>query len=220
MASAAAQKVYAEHDEGVTPPRVIEKSAPDYTDEARNARLEGAVLLTFVVDEDATLHDIHVTRPLGLGLDEKAVEAIKLWQFSPGMKDGKPVSVLIRMEANFRVLTARTDWHLTRADFETPKGAARPIVITPEFPPAVARDGTANAAVSFDVDERGTPVNLHVETVSDDRWEHDIIYAVRGWKFQPAMLDGKPIRVRATFGFAAGEAIAPSNIVGAAVRPG
>ena len=52
-------------------PRVIERTAPDYTDEARLARLQGSALVSLVVAEDATLRDVHITRPIGLGLDEK-----------------------------------------------------------------------------------------------------------------------------------------------------
>jgi TonB family protein len=223
VASAIGQKVYTGHDEGIVPPRVIEKSAPDYTEEARRARLEGTVLLTFVVDEDATLHDVHVTRSLGLGLDEQALEAIHHWQFSPGTKDGQPIRVLTRLEMSFRMLTGRSDWHLNRVEFDTPRGAARPILITAEFPPPISRDATSSAVISFDIDEQGAPANVHVETISadqDDKWDQQIIAALQAWKFQPAFLNGKPIRVRATFGFAAGEGTAPSNVSGAAVRPG
>ena len=48
--------------------------------------------------------DIKVVRPLGLGLDEKAIEAIKKWRFRPGVKNGKPVAVLVTIEVNFRLL--------------------------------------------------------------------------------------------------------------------
>jgi outer membrane biosynthesis protein TonB len=49
-------------------------------------------------------HNIKVQRPLGMGLDEKAIEAVQQWRFRPGMKDGKPVTVAATLEVNFRPL--------------------------------------------------------------------------------------------------------------------
>ena len=201
-AAATAQKVYSDHDPGVVAPRVIEKSAAEYTDEARTARLEGLAGVSLVVEPDGSVRDVYVSKPLGLGLDEKAVEAVRLWKFAPGVKDGEPVPVLTRAEVPFRLLTQRSDWHLTRADFETPKGVSRPIVAQAQFPDPVV-EGAANGVVSFDVDEGGSPVNIRVELASEEKW--DLATAVAGWKFRPGMLDGRPVRVHARFGFAGGQ---------------
>lgn len=220
MAGAAAQKVYSTSDPGVIPPRLIRSAGAEYSEEARLARLEGTAVVSFIVQEDATLRDIYVSHPLGLGLDGKAIDAVKQWRFSPGTRNGQPVAVLMKAEVNFKMLTTRWDWHLTRAEFDTPKGAAAPHALEPEFPPPVERNGFANSLISFDIDEQGSTANPHLETVSDDKYARELIAAVRGWKFQPAVLDGKAIRVRVTFGFTAGLAPAPSNIPGAAVRPG
>lgn len=203
---AAAQKVYLPNELGIVPPHLIQSAGAEYTEQARAARLEGSVTVSLIVDADASLRDIYVSRSLGLGLDEKAVEAVRQWQFSPGTHDGAPAAVLIKVEVNFRMLIGRGDWHLTRAQFDSPKGATPPRVIEPEFPPAIARDAYASGVVSFDIDERGAAVNLHVESVSNDRYEHDLIAAVRSWKFEPARKEGRPVTVRATFGFSAGQA--------------
>jgi len=205
-AAGQASKVYSDHDEGVMVPRVLEKIEPDYTEEARRARLEGTAEIGFVVEADGSLRDVHVARSLGLGLDEKAVDAVKGWHFAPATKDGKPVAALTSVEVNFRMLTARTDWHLTRADFDAAQDASRPVVTNPDFPPPASRDENATAVVSFDVDTHGVPVNLHVEFISDDKWERDVISAMRGWRFQPAA-----IPVRGTFRFSVGQPPARSN---------
>ena len=85
-------------------PVPILRVSPDYSDEARKARYSGSVLLTIVVDVSGRTRDIRVVRSPGMGLDEKAVEAVRNWRFKPGMKDGKPVPVIATIEVNFRLL--------------------------------------------------------------------------------------------------------------------
>jgi protein TonB len=89
---------------GVTNPRVIYQQEPQYSEEARKAKWQGSVLLSLVVDENGRPTQVKVVRPLGLGLDEKAIEAIMKWKFEPGRKDGKPVAVAAQVEVTFRLL--------------------------------------------------------------------------------------------------------------------
>jgi protein TonB len=88
---------------GVTAPRVTQRQDPEYTKEASDAKVEGTVLLSVVVGSDGIAHDINVTRSLGSGLDEKAVQAVQKWRFAPGTKDGAPVNVKASIEVNFRL---------------------------------------------------------------------------------------------------------------------
>jgi protein TonB len=89
---------------GVSPPSVILKVEPEYSEEARKAKFQGTVILFVVVDEKGNPRELKVIRPLGLGLDQKAIEAVEKWKFRPGMKDGKPVAVQATIEVNFRLL--------------------------------------------------------------------------------------------------------------------
>jgi TonB family protein len=89
---------------GVSAPALTLKVEPEYSEEARKAKFQGTVLLEIVVDEHGMPKNIRVTRPLGLGLDEKAIEAVQKWRFRPGMKDGKPVATQAQVEVNFRLL--------------------------------------------------------------------------------------------------------------------
>jgi TonB family protein len=90
--------------DGVTQPSVIFHKNPEYTEEARQAKYSGSVLLSLVVDKDGFARDIHVIRALGMGLDEKAIQALQQWRFKPGMKDGQPVNVRATIEINFKLL--------------------------------------------------------------------------------------------------------------------
>ena len=89
---------------GVSNPRVIHQEEPQYSEEARKAKWQGSVMISLVVDEKGQPTQIKVVRPLGLGLDEKAVEAVSHWKFDPGKKDGKPVPVQAQIEVTFRLL--------------------------------------------------------------------------------------------------------------------
>jgi protein TonB len=88
---------------GVTLPSVVKQVRPEYTQAARDAQIQGTVLLECVVLADGTVGDVSVTRSLDskLGLDEEAVKAMKQWQFKPGTKDGKPVAVRVQVESTF-----------------------------------------------------------------------------------------------------------------------
>lgn len=88
---------------GVSAPRVIYQPDPEYSEEARKAKYQGVCVLWLVVGPDGRPQNLRVTRSLGLGLDEKAIEAVKSWKFEPAMKDGRPVAVEISVEVDFHL---------------------------------------------------------------------------------------------------------------------
>jgi TonB family protein len=89
---------------GVSAPTLISKVEPRYSDEARQAGIEGTVVLYSEVGPDGLAHNTRVRRSLGHGLDENAIEAVSSWRWRPGEKDGKPVTVAANIEVNFRLL--------------------------------------------------------------------------------------------------------------------
>lgn len=97
------ERVY-KMNEGITPPKVVQKVDPKYTDEAKDAKIEGTVRLSVVVGADGLAHQINVVEPLDGGLDLKAVEAVQQWKFTPGTKDGVAVNVRAQIEVNFRLM--------------------------------------------------------------------------------------------------------------------
>ena len=88
---------------GVSAPRAIYSPDPEYSEEARKAKYQGTVVLWMIVDADGRPRDIKVMRSVGLGLDEKAIEAVKTWKFEPAHKDGHAVAVQISVEVDFRL---------------------------------------------------------------------------------------------------------------------
>ncbi len=88
----------------VSAPVLISKTEPEYSEEARKAKYSGTVLLSLVVDANGLPRDIKVVRPLGLGLDEKAIEAVQKWRFRAGVKGGRPVATQATIEVSFRLL--------------------------------------------------------------------------------------------------------------------
>lgn len=88
---------------GVSAPRAIYAPDPEYSEEARKAKFQGVVVLNIVVGADGRPRDIQIRRSLGLGLDEKAIEAVRTWKFEPAKKDGQAVAVQVSIEVNFRL---------------------------------------------------------------------------------------------------------------------
>ena len=83
---------------------MLYKVDPEYSEEARKAKYSGTVVVYIEVDETGHARNLRVVRSIGLGLDEKAIEAVNKWRFKPGLKDGKPVVVAAHIEVNFRLL--------------------------------------------------------------------------------------------------------------------
>jgi TonB family protein len=89
---------------GVTAPHTISPmSEPDYTDEARQAHIQGTVVLSVIIRADGTAKVDKVVRGLGYGLDEKAIATVEQWKFAPATKDGKPVDVQLQIVISFHL---------------------------------------------------------------------------------------------------------------------
>ena len=89
---------------GVSAPVLRFKVEPEYSEDARKARMQGTVVLRIEVWPDGKAHNIHVVRSLGLGLDNQALRAVRQWVFQPGTRDGIPVRVEANVEVSFRLL--------------------------------------------------------------------------------------------------------------------
>jgi TonB family protein len=180
----------------------IQKTDPEYTEEARVVELEGTVVLRGTIGEDGLAHDLKVLESLGLGLDEKAVEAVQQWHFQPTV-------VSVQIPVDFRLSTKQSRWHLIRVQFGTPPGISRPVFTTALFPvgaglgPEAMEEGLlvvamgrlATAKVTFEVDEHGIPVHLQVPNSSEAVWGREATAVVAQWRFTPGTKNGIAVAV-------------------------
>jgi len=88
----------------ITAPQLLYKVDPEFSEEARKAKFSGMVVLAIEVDANGRATGFRVVQSPGLGLDQKAIEAVKQWRFRPGLLDGKPVTTSATVQVNFRLL--------------------------------------------------------------------------------------------------------------------
>jgi TonB family protein len=195
----------------------IQQIDPEYTEEARLAELEGTVVLSGVIDETGLAQNLQVTTPLGLGLDEKALDAAKQWQFAPSLKP--PCKTMAMVCVNFRLPSKQSRWHLIGVQFDTPPGSSRPVFMNALYPigagigPEAMEEGRvlvaigrlATAKLTFDVDEHGVPTNFRIPNASEPVWGSEATALVGQWRFTPAAQNGIPITVPCTIELVWGE---------------
>ena len=88
----------------VVQPILLVKIDPEYSDEARQAKIQGIVIIRLEVDTHGTTRNIKVVQGLGMGLDERARDAVSQWKFKPATIDGKPAVATAIVNVTFRLL--------------------------------------------------------------------------------------------------------------------
>jgi len=190
---------------GVSAPVPTLRVDPEYSEEARVAKWQGTVLLQVVIDQSGVPQDIRVVRSLGLGLDQKAVEAVQKWRFKPGLKDGQPVPVAANIEVNFRLL--QSPQPPTAAVAPIPGavsvgGAVMESRIVQRIPPvypSVARAARVQGAVQLAITVGPDGRVQNVQVVSGPALlTQAAIESVTQWIYQPFLLNGQPVSVQTT----------------------
>jgi TonB family protein len=171
---------------GVTAPVLLQKQEPEYTEEARRSRYQGTVLLYVEIDPSGKATNIRVQGPVGMGLNEKAIEAVKAWTFKPGTKEGNPVTVAASIEVNFRMAS---HWSIARQDFSTAGDAVKPVLRSWAYPPE-CHAAAARLGVSLDIDSAGAVKAARVLQSSDSALDQGVVDAVQKWSFAPARWQG------------------------------
>ena len=88
---------------GIEPPRLLREVKADYTEEARQRRIAGDVILEIVVRRDGSVGDVKVLQGLGSGLNERAVQAVRQWRFAAARRQGAPVDVIVEVAVEFKI---------------------------------------------------------------------------------------------------------------------
>lgn len=88
---------------GIVAPGLLREVKPDYTEEARRRGVEGDVVLEIVVRSDGGVGSVKVLQGLGSGLDQRAIDAVRQWRFSPARRLGTPVDVVVEVAVEFKL---------------------------------------------------------------------------------------------------------------------
>jgi len=193
--------------DGISTPEILQKTDPEYPAEAQQIGLEGSALIAAVVEENGALSHIQVIRPLGFGLDEKAVEAVTKWKFKPGAYREYPIATFTSFAVDFRIPHNPSRWHLLGVRFKSDNSVSPAALKTTPIPHGagitnesldegqlvVAAGRLAIVTLSFRVDKNGVPANFTVENATEPLWGKEAIGVVRAWRFLPAMESGKPV---------------------------
>jgi TonB family protein len=177
--------------EGVTPPVLISKFEPDYSEAARKLEVQGKVVLRAVIPPDGTPTDFKILSSLGFGLDEKAIDTIRRWRFKPGMKDGKAVATAAIVEVNFPLGLN----HDSAAWISGPMAFA----INPNITPPVVEDGAMpkpgddisdeSVVLEFVVDTKGS-VKSFRRVYGSEAAAESLGRSLSAWKFRAAVDGG------------------------------
>jgi TonB family protein len=191
-------------------PKLIRRTQPQYTAEARLARLQGTVQLFVVVGTDGKARDFRLLRPIGLGLDEQAVACVAEWRFEPGVRNGIPRDTSATVEVNFN-MPGEDGWRLVRASFRTPEGATRAVLASAPYTILVQPPEAGGATVHLEIDENGVPRQVEGRPFPGRDYSRQAAGIVRRWRFAPAMSEGKPVRSTADFVMATGNWRSPDE---------
>lgn len=195
QSSPAQDEVFSPGMPGITLPEPTYRFDPEYTMEARQAGLQGTVRLSMIIDLKGIPQDITVRRPLGMGLDERAMETVAQWRFRPAMKDGSPVKFRASVEISFRLW--RKGWSITNISFPEQPGVSPPVIARAPL----AKDRSADPGLfrlTLRVDEAGAPADVGIAMSSNPALDRAAVSSVRNWHFRPAMENGQPVSVTGT----------------------
>ena len=197
------------------PPRIVEpiqKTEAEYTEEARLAELEGVVVLHGEIDEEGFARNLRVAQPLGLGLDQNAMDAVKQWHFKPVLTQPQETRPIMQIVVDFRLSGHQSRWHLIQVQFDTPLETERPVFVNAKYPigaglgPEAMEEGLlvvamgrlATAKITFDIDEHGVPIHLKALSTSDPVWGGEATAVVGQWRFTPGTKNAIAVLVPCT----------------------
>lgn len=182
----------------VTAPRPIHTVEAAYTEEARQAGVQGAVVLYLEISAEGRAENIRVRTSLRPDLDKNAIAAIEQWIFEPAKKDGQPVRTAETMAVTFRLPLSPTGDPIYKAggDVTAPRVIKK---VDPKYTEKTRGAGVEGAVVlRFAVNREGRPEDIVVVRSLHPDLDKNAIAALQQWEFEPGKKDGKPVRVSVT----------------------
>jgi TonB family protein len=177
----------------VTMPVITRRIEPAYTPEARAAGYQGTVSRYLEVTPEGKAENVKVMEGLGLGLDEKAIEAAARWQYKPGMLDGHPARMAVSARINFH-LDQTPGWKITSAVYKVnPDTTRQEIREKPVLRHYVLPSGdTCRAAsIEFQISAEGLPASIHSSDAAS-ALTPEVVQAVSAWRYSPGVTNGQP----------------------------
>jgi TonB family protein len=181
---------------------VIKRVEPEYSPEARAAKLDGTLTVYVDVETSGKPSNVQVIQGLGMGLDEKAIEAVKQWEFQPATSAGMPVKTAQGVELSFR-LGAENEPRVRHTSYTVNRKERRDTILTK---PVLSQYRRLDASVcadlngspisaSFEIDEKGFPNGIQIDSPNAKLFDD----AIQEWRFESARSNGKTTTSTATF---------------------
>lgn len=167
---------------GDTPPELLFRVEPEYSEESRRARINASVQIEGVVDRAGRLQRIRVLRGAGFGLDERAVEAVRRWQFKPGVKSRSRAEVKAMFTVPFRAFPHGATAHL---QFRLADGTTAPVLLASTVTPIESFGQIRKYHLEVDAEGRTESVDGPSDGLRD---------RIAMWRFIPSMRGGSPVR--------------------------
>jgi TonB family protein len=171
------------------PATVIKRVEPEYSSEARAAKLDGTLTVYVYIDTSGKPSDVQVIQGLGMGLDEKAIEAVKQWEFQPATLAGMPVESAQGVELTFR-LGAESEPRVRHTSYTVNRKERRDTTLTkpvlseyrrPDASVCADLNGSPISA-SFQIDDQGVPNDVHIDSPNAKAFSE----AIQAWRFKSA----------------------------------
>jgi TonB family protein len=178
--------------ESIEPPQIIKKVDPTYPEAARKAGTQGAVILEARTDIDGRVKDVMVLRSIP-ALNQAAIDAVRQWVYEPLVIDGKPREAVFSVTVSFVLKKEKTG--VAKEASET-AGQAEPNVVKkvdPVYPEAARKAGIEGTVLlEAKTDAKGDVVAVSV-LKSVPELDQAAIDALKQWKYEPYVVDGKPV---------------------------
>jgi TonB family protein len=175
---------------GVTPPGVVYKPEPDYSEEARRKGVEGTIQLTLIVKADGSVGEVKVKRAIGHGLDEQAIAAVRTWKFRPAMKDGIPVAVMVTAEIRFQLYKGQSPVN------QSPPPENIPPKLLDPMPGNVRPDNAVKVVLVVREDGSVDPKSIKFKSKVDGRTKEALVLVIQKLRFAPGTHFGVPTKAK------------------------